>query len=101
MSIKKQYLKSKPECKVTFKAQKQLVKDAQKVFISGDFNNWEAQELEMKKMKSGECSISLNLPVGQEYQYKFVIDGDRWESDTEADKLVENEFSGLNSVVIV
>ena len=37
MAIKKQYLKSKPVCKVTFSVP---AKEATKVAVVGDFNEW-------------------------------------------------------------
>jgi len=101
MSLKKQYLKTKPECKVTFKAEKQLVQNARKACISGDFNDWKVDGLEMKKMKNGDCSVSLSLPVGQDYRYKFVFDGCRWEADQLSDRHESDGFSGSNSVVSV
>jgi methyl coenzyme M reductase subunit C len=41
MSIKKQYLKTKPVCKVTFRLKKAQACGARKVSIAGDFNQWE------------------------------------------------------------
>lgn len=99
MEIKKQYLKSKPECKVTFKLPKDLVGGAQRVTLCGEFNNWNPQELEMKKLKTGEASVNLSLETGREYQYKVVLDNNRWENDPNADDYVSNEFGELNSVV--
>ena len=42
MAISKQYLKSKPECKVTFSVP---AKEANKVEVAGDFNSWNLTEL--------------------------------------------------------
>ena len=41
------------------------------------------------------------MEKGREYQYKFVINGETWVDDPEADKYVGNEFGGTNSVVIL
>lgn len=101
MEIKKQYLKSNSDCKVTFKLPKEVVLDAQKVTICGDFNNWNQEEHEMKILKSGEASITLTLNIGKSYQYKYVIDGSRWENDPYAESLISNEFGENNSVVTI
>lgn len=97
MAIKKQYLKSKPECKVTFTAPEEVVGNSNDVSLAGEFNNWEV--IKLKKQKTGLYSANISLETGKEYQYKFVIDGDRWENDPDADKFITNEFQGTNSVV--
>lgn len=98
MSLKKQYLKSKPVCKVTFVLAKEI---ANRVNLLGDFNNWNIENIPMKKSKSGDFSVSIDLEKGKEYQFKYLIDGKEWLNDTDADKLVPNEFQSQNSVVIV
>ena len=53
MGIKKQYLKSKPECKVTFTLPKEAVGGAKKVTLVGEFNDWSETNTPLKKMKNG------------------------------------------------
>ncbi len=101
MSLKKQYIKTKPVCKVTFKLAEKIVAPAKKVNLAGDFNNWDIKGIPMKKAKNGEFSASVELETGKEYQFKYVIDGKVWINDTEPDKFVVNEYKGENSVVIV
>ena len=50
MSIKKQYLKSKPEANVTFELPKEAAEGAEKVTLVGDFNDWDKSAVELKKM---------------------------------------------------
>jgi len=97
MAIKKQFLKSKPECKVTFTAPSSLVGDSKNIAVAGEFNDWQAMKL--KKQKTGDYSASLNLETGKNYQYKYVIDEQRWENDPEADGYAPNEFEGENSIL--
>ena len=101
MSVKKQYLKSKPECKVTFILDKELAIDVNKANLTGDFNSWDETSIPMKKQKNGEFSVAINLEKDKEYQYKFLLDGDNWLNDPHADKFVPNVFQTENSVVIV
>ncbi len=70
--------------------------DAKKVYLVGDFNNWNPEADRMVKRK-GAFHKLLQLEPG-EYQYKFVVDGE-WHSDPSADSQVLNEFGTLNSVV--
>ena len=102
MSLKKQYLKSKPECKVTFTLPKEALLKAKKITLVGEFNNWSKSKTPMKKMENGSASISLTLKTGREYQYRYLINGKTWENDWEADKYVASSIPGVeNSVVIL
>ena len=49
MSISKQYLKTKPVCKVTFKLTADRLPAATQVALLGEFNNWDPAALPMKK----------------------------------------------------
>lgn len=48
---------------------------AQKVYLAGSFNNWNSQELLMKK-NGNNWVYEQFLPAGN-YEYKFIVDG-RW-----------------------
>ena len=96
MPITKQYLKSKPECKITFVVP---AKEADKVEVAGYFNDWKLSEL--KKYKNGNFKAQFNLPVDKEYQFRYVVDGE-WVNETEADAYQWNDFAAAeNSVVTV
>ena len=101
MSIKKQYLKDKPICKVTFRLDKKSVGKARKAGIAAEFNDWKADKTPMKLLKSGDFTVTVNLDKGREYQYRYVVDG-QWITDEAADKLVQTGVDNAqNSVVIV
>lgn len=51
---------------------------AQKVVLSGNFNNWNKHELVMNRVESG-WELAYNLAPGN-YEYKFIVDG-RWIKD--------------------
>jgi 1,4-alpha-glucan branching enzyme len=100
--IKKQYLKSRNACKVTFKLSRIATPQADKVCIAGEFNNWNTRATPMKKLKSGDFSITLELEPGREYQFRYLIDDARWENDWNADAYVRNPYGYCdNSVVLV
>lgn len=102
MSIDKKYLKSRPVCKVKFIAPEPLAQDAKKIYLAGDFNDWNYSDTELRKQKNGNYATTLELTPGEEYQYRYVLDGERWENDYEADKYVpSNVCSAENSVVVV
>lgn len=102
MPVYKEYNKSKTECAVTFELSKDAAKGAEKVWIAGDFNSWSSIDSPMKKQKDGSFSIKIMLEAGKEYQFRYLIDGKRWENDWSADKYIPAPFSFTdNSVVIV
>lgn len=101
MSIKKQYLKSKPECKLSFRVVKADAQDAETIKIVGEFNGWSQEVEPMKKLKSGDFTQTLSLETGKEYQFKYLINDTVWENETEADKMVPNGIveGEFNSVI--
>ncbi len=100
MSLKKQFLKSKPICKVTFSLPKEAVKKAKEIRILGDFNNWTWEEGIPMKAKNGNYSAVVDLDKDHEYQFRYVIDNEAWENDWQADAYVPSPFGADNSVVL-
>ncbi|MDQ4078777.1 MAG: isoamylase early set domain-containing protein [Chloroflexota bacterium] len=92
--LNKQYLKSGP-CKVTFEID--YLPDAEKVEIAGDFNDWQPEE--MTKYKNGKHKYTINLEPGETYQFRYLVEDERWENDPDADLYVPNEFGEENSAV--
>lgn len=101
MGLQKKYLKSKPVCKITFTLPREAVSSASKVCIVGDFNNWKKKETPLKKLKNGAFKITLDLPCGKEYQYRYLVDNMTWLNDWAADKYVPSPYGVDNSVVMV
>jgi 1,4-alpha-glucan branching enzyme len=76
-----------------------LAPDAQKVYLAGDFNNWDSSANLMKKDKKGIWKTTLSLKPGR-YEYRFLKDGS-WENDPSCSNCVLNEFGSKNCVRIV
>jgi 1,4-alpha-glucan branching enzyme len=100
-SLKKQYVKNNPACKVTFRLPKDAAPDAQRVTIVGDFNNWNVTETPMKRLKNGDFQVSLELPCNTEYSFRYLVNANRWENDWYADRYVPNPYGCEDSVVVV
>src|SRR5215212_782969 len=66
--------------------------EAKKVFLSGNFCNWNPAAWSMTKTDSGWIAL-VKLPAGR-YLYKFIIDGN-W--NTDVDNLLMDE-QHLNSI---
>jgi 1,4-alpha-glucan branching enzyme len=100
MSIKKQFLKSKPICKVSFKVSKELANGASKVNLTGDFNHWNETSDEMNALKDGSFSLAVDLESGREYQFRYLMDGTTWTNDEAADGYIPNGFGDSENFVV-
>jgi len=74
---------------------------AETAHLVGDFNQWDESATPMKKKKDGTFYIVLTLDTSHDYQFRYLLDGERWENDWQADAYVENPLGGENSVVSV
>ena len=96
MSIKKQFIKTKPVCKITFSVE---AKEAISASVVGDFNNWDSKEGELSKLKNGTFKGVFDLAIGATYEFKYVIDG-AFVNDPEADSFKWNDFAGTENGVL-
>jgi 1,4-alpha-glucan branching enzyme len=99
--IKKQYLKDRSTCKVTFVLAKRAAADANKVTVVGDFNGWDRESTPMKRLKNGDFTVTMELEKGRDYHFRYLIDGQRWENDWNADRYEPNPHGSDDSVVAV
>jgi 1,4-alpha-glucan branching enzyme len=84
---------------VTFEVQPE--DNAQTAALCGEFNGWDPAAHPMKRRKDGSFSLTLSLPVGQQYRFRYLLDGERWTNDPAADTLIPNPFGSADSVVQV
>lgn len=102
MTIEKNYLKSKPICKVKFIVPEQRLQGAKTVHLVGTFNDWDMDAQKLRKQKTGEFAATLSLPVGEKHEFRYLLDGEHWENDDSADQYVPSGVSyEENSVVVL
>jgi 1,4-alpha-glucan branching enzyme len=100
--IKRKYSKDNSTCRVTFWLSRQMAPEDQCVAVAGNFNNGDIHAHKMKKLKSGDYSLMVELEPGKEYEFRYLIDEKRWENARDADKYVWSSYGNCeNSVVIV
>lgn len=100
MSIVKQFLKSRPECKVKFRVSKGQAGTAQSIHLVGDFNSWDQTTTPMKRLKSGDFTAIVYLNRDEEYQFRYLVDGEEWINDDAPDGMVPTKYPGeMNSVI--
>ncbi len=74
---------------------------AKTVAVVGDFNRWEASRGGLTKDAGGLWRIEIQAPLPGRYEYKFLVDGNRWIEDPSNGQKVPDGFGGLNSVLII
>ena len=101
MSLKKKYNSEENVYEVTFTVSKEAAQGAQKITIAGDFNSWSSTETPLSANKKGDFSVKLKLEAGKEYQFRYLLDGKRWENDWNADKYIPAPFSHTDNSVVI
>lgn len=94
MAITKQYLKSKPVCKVTFVVP---AEEAKEVKVSGTFNDWSTTPL--KKLKNGNFKGTIDMEKDASHEFRYVVDGN-WVNDEQADAYAWNDFASAENGVL-
>jgi predicted flap endonuclease-1-like 5' DNA nuclease len=70
------------------------------VQVLGDFNAWSSSAKEMKSSK-GQFTFDVELPAGKSFQYRYLIDGQAWDNDSNADYYVDSPYAGIQNSVVV
>jgi 1,4-alpha-glucan branching enzyme len=71
------------------------------VALVGEFNGWNPEEaIALKKQKDGSFKAILELGAG-EYQFRYILNDEKWENDWEADKYVPAGVAATENSVVV
>jgi 1,4-alpha-glucan branching enzyme len=70
--------------------------DALSVQLAGDFTQWQAKAIAMKREFGGVWKATVALPPGA-HHYRFIVDG-QWQDDPDCTVRVPNPFRGYNAV---
>ncbi|WP_413700171.1 hypothetical protein ACLKMH_23445 [Psychromonas sp. KJ10-10] len=105
MTIKKQYLKSKPEVKVTFEIEKEDAQDATSIALLSEHNDWQA--IELKQLKSGKFKVAVNMSTADAKSFQFIFQATKEDNQTvmilpaDADAYVDNGMNdgGQNAIL--
>ncbi|MBU1906441.1 MAG: AAA family ATPase [Candidatus Omnitrophica bacterium] len=72
---------------------------AKEVYLVGEFNNWQANNLSRMDLNNGSWVKKLHLKDGR-YRYRFVVDG-VWIEDVNNPSKGTNPYGGMDSLVEV
>ena len=101
MALLKKYSANKKTCHVTFILPREIGANFEEISVVGDFNDWDPHANRMtENQPDGSYSTTINLEAGKEYQFKYLLDGDQWLNEPDADKQVDTYISNSKNSVI-
>ncbi len=97
--IKREVLKASNQVKLTFI---QPVNGTQtRMFVVGDFNQWNPQATPLIKRSNNTASASVVLPASQRVRFRYVTGQGVWFNDEKADAYEPGEHGEDNCLVII
>lgn len=102
MAIIKEYQKDKNTYKVTFTLPDYFEESFESASVVGEFNNWDANAnlFEKNKQTSQHYSI-IELKAGNEYRFRYVVDGKTWLNEPDADQFENSPFNDSENCVLI
>lgn len=74
---------------------------ATSVAVAGDFNGWDGMAAALRQDSSGLWLGEVKTPPAGRYQYKFVVNEQRWIEDPSNGMKVADGYGGLNSLLVI
>ena len=99
--LKKQYVKSREIYKVTFRlaTHEQPDYEINSVTLVGDFNDWNLTDTPMQPLKNGDFKVTVELEPGSKYEFRYLLNNEKWYNEWEADEYILGDFGKDNCVV--
>jgi 1,4-alpha-glucan branching enzyme len=69
------------------------------VSVLGTFNDRDASVHPLKKRSNGTRSVTVEVPAGASFEFKYLADGGQWFCDPDADAIEVAEYSVHNSLL--
>ncbi|MCZ6787325.1 MAG: isoamylase early set domain-containing protein [Planctomycetota bacterium] len=96
--IKKKPVRGKDLTAVTFRSK--APKRTRSLQLLGEFNDWRSDRHPMKRRKDGTWSVTVRLPKDEQFQFRYLIDGEQWLTDEQSDGLALNELGDPNALIM-
>ncbi len=95
--INKRFFKTKDEVEVTFELPADDV--GKTASIVADFLDWQPTEM-TKVAKSKSYKFKTRLPKDSEFEFRYLVDDEKWVNDPNADQYRPNGFGEDNGLVV-
>ncbi len=84
--------------RVTFRLSQHIWADH--IALAGEFNDWSTHSHLLEQTRDDEdWHISIDLPAGRTYRFRYIVDDKTWINDDHADDYEINPYGELDSVV--
>jgi len=100
MSIIKKIIIKKGVCRLKFVVTDTLVDHPKEAAVVGDFNNWDPRRGKMQKSKTGYFEKTIELPLGRDYQFRYLINKCHWENDWQADAYIPTPYGEDDNMIL-
>lgn len=97
--IQKSYYGRGNQCRVTFRYTPDT--EVSTVNLVSEFDDWDESARPLIRRKDGSFSVSIVTRPGNRYRFRYLVDGERWVNDEQADDYVENAYGGTDGVIEV
>lgn len=69
------------------------------VSVVGDFNDWNPMAMPLRKRSNGTKSVSIELPAGTSYRFKYLAEGGQWFCDSTTE--IYGDGYGADSILVL
>jgi 1,4-alpha-glucan branching enzyme len=73
---------------------------ADRIHLLGEFNGWSRDSLPLRPNRNGQWEVEVELEAGREYRFRYLIDGEYYGYDWQADKHLVGADGRCDSVVL-
>jgi 1,4-alpha-glucan branching enzyme len=94
--VKKRRISKDNVVKVTFALPADAAQESARVV--GDFNGWAGTP--MQQQRDGTWRATVTLQPARQYEFRYLLDGERWLTDDAADGLARNPFGQDNALIL-
>ena len=94
--MRKRFFKTRDDVEVTFEVAADGIRSAALVT---DRHDWQPQPMARSGRGKGPFRIKVRYPRDEHVQFRYLLDGSRWENDEAADAYWPNPLGSDNSVL--
>jgi 1,4-alpha-glucan branching enzyme len=96
--IRRESVDRKGQVRVTFELP--LDPWVERVNLVGEFNAWDTRSTPMtREGADAHWKVTVELEAGRCYRFRYLVDGEKWLNDWQADDYVENPYGSDDSVL--
>ena len=72
---------------------------AESVHLVGSFDDWDASAHAMRRLKDGRFMAVRRFEKNSRHEYRYLVNGETWINDAEAESYTPNPYGSDNCVV--